>query len=117
MAAGFRLTMRVGPKVERSRHEALDAALEALRARLAREDPGRPAVRVLAREIAPVGQVVARGEIAGPRGLRGGVDLRGDGSTEAWTGRWRRTVVDAGGEDAVGALRRAFAQSGSSTAP
>ena len=63
-------------------------------------------------------QVAARGEIAGPGGARGGIDLRGDGSSEAWTGRWRRTVVTpAGGEDPLAALRRALAQAASSTAP
>ena len=68
MAAGFRLTVRIGPRVERSSHATLDAALDALDARLAARAPGptRPA-RLLAREIPPVGQVVARGEIAGPR--------------------------------------------------
>ncbi len=117
MAAGFRLTVRVGPKVERSSHPTLDAALEALDERLAAERPARRPVRLLAREIAPVRQVAARGEIAGPGGARGGIDLRGDGSREAWTGRWRRTVVTPGdGEDAVAALGRALAQTGSSAA-
>jgi hypothetical protein len=110
MAAGYRLKIRIGPKVERSRHPTLDAALGALGARLDRERPERRTIRLLAREITPVRQVVARGEVAGPDGARGGVDLRGDGSAEAWTGRWRRTVVAPhDGEDAVGALRRALA--------
>jgi hypothetical protein len=118
MAAGFRLTVRIGPKVERSRHPTLGAALDALGERLARERPARPTVKLLAREIPPVAQVAARGQVAGPGGARGGVDLRGDGSTEAWTGRWRRTVVPpADGEDAVAALRRALGQAGSSAAP
>ena len=118
MAAGFRLTVRVGPRVERSSHATLASAVDALDARLARERPSRAPARLLAREIPPVGQVVARGEVAGPGGARGGIDLRGDGSREAWTGRWRRTVVaPADGEDPVAALRRALAQRGSSTAP
>ena len=60
------------------------------------------------REIEAVQQVVARGALSGPGGARGGIDVRGDGSTEAWTGRsWRRALVaqDAG-EDAFAALRR-----------
>jgi hypothetical protein len=69
----------------------------------------RPPVKLLRREIEPVQQVVARGEIAGPSRIRGGLDVRGDGSTEAWTGRWRRRVVEQrSGEDAFAALRRAL---------
>ena len=39
MAAEFRLTVRIGPRVERSSHPTLDAALDALDARLAGERP------------------------------------------------------------------------------
>jgi len=66
-------------------------------------------VHVFRREIAPVQQVAARAELAGPARLRAGVDLRGDGSTEAWVGRWRRRLVEqADGESAYQALRRAL---------
>jgi hypothetical protein len=65
--------------------------------------------RALGREYEPGAQVAVRGEIAGPGGLRGGVDVRGDGSAEAFTGRWRRRLVDrAPGETAYDALRRAL---------
>lgn len=48
-----------------------------------------------------------RAELKGPRGLRAGIDLRGDGSTEAWTGRFgRRVVAQQPGEDVYAALRR-----------
>jgi hypothetical protein len=53
--------------------------------------------------------VVARLELAGPSRLRAGVDVRGDGSSEAFTGRVRRRVVDhQAGESAYDALRRAL---------
>jgi hypothetical protein len=49
-----------------------------------------------------------RGEIAGG-GVHGGVDIRGDGSMEAFTGRWRRAVVARRpDESAYDALRRAL---------
>lgn len=61
----------------------------------------------LGREFEPGAQVAARAELKGPRRLRGGVDLRGDGATEAWTGRIvRRPVATEPGEDAFRALRR-----------
>jgi hypothetical protein len=47
--------------------------------------------------------VIVRAEIAGPGGRRsgvhGGVDLRGDGSAEAYTGRFRRSVVPLEGDE------------------
>ena len=51
--------------------------------------------------------MAARGEIKGPKGLRAGVDVRGDGSAEAWTGRLsKRLIEQQDGEDAYSALRR-----------
>jgi hypothetical protein len=51
--------------------------------------------------------VAARGELRGPGGLRAGIDIRGDGSAEAFTGRVaRRVVAPRDGEDAYAALRR-----------
>lgn len=62
----------------------------------------------LGREFAPAQQVAVRAELRGPRGLRAGLDMRGDGSLEAWTGRVAKQVVEQRpGEDAYAALRRA----------
>jgi hypothetical protein len=87
---------------------SLEAALRPLVA-----STHRGTAKVLGREIEPVQQVVARAGLAGPGGARGGVDVRGDGSTEAWTGRsWRRTLVEQQtGEDAFAALRRVLQSS------
>ena len=109
--AGYTVTVRRRGATERERFSRLDDALGALEARL--DALGRPErrgrERGLVREYEPVAQVAVRGELAGPGGLRGGVDVRGDGSAEAYTGRWRRRLVDRrSGETAYVALRRAL---------
>jgi hypothetical protein len=96
--------------VQRERHADGDEAFTALEAALrpVSAKANRATEKVFRREIEPVQQVVARGGLSGPGGARGGIDVRGDGSTEAWTGRsWRRTLVQQdAGEDAFAALRR-----------
>jgi hypothetical protein len=108
--------VRAGPRVERRRFDGLEQALAALEQRgreLARSAPDE-VVDAKIRRFEPVEQVLARLELAGPERLipsvRAGVDVRGDGSTEAFQGRIRRTVLDQRpGEDAFAALRRALA--------
>ena len=113
MADGpYRFTVRSRGKVRKERHDSLGAALDAMErtgAELSGEADARPAGGTLIRRIEPVRQVVARLELKGPDGLRAGVDVRGDGSSEAFTGRVRRQLVEQrAGEDAYVALRRAL---------
>jgi hypothetical protein len=83
------------------------AAMEEISAELADGASARPAGGTLIRKLEPVQQVIGRIELAGPAKLRAGVDVRGDGSTEAYTGRVRRRLVDQRRrESAVDALRR-----------
>jgi hypothetical protein len=111
----WKLTVRAGPKVQRLRLNGLDDALDALEAR-ARELAGgshRRPVDVKYKRFEPIQQVAARIEIAGPQRLmpsvRAGVDIRGDGSTEAFLGRVRRRVIEQRkNESPYAALRRAL---------
>jgi len=106
--AAYKLTVRSRGNATHERFASLPEALAALEARLDELTPDerRGRERALGREIAPVEQVALRGEVAGP-GARGGVDVRGDGSAEAFTGRWRRVLVERqAGETAYDALRR-----------
>ncbi|HET9013416.1 MAG TPA: hypothetical protein VFN38_16445 [Gemmatimonadaceae bacterium] len=106
--------VRSGPKVERLRFESLEAALAAIgsRGRELQSDAPARVVDVKVRRFEPVQQVVGRLELSGPGRLRGGVDVRGDGSAEAYTGRMRRRLVlQEAGEDAYAALARAITAS------
>jgi hypothetical protein len=115
------VTVRSGPKVDRLRFETLDDALRALeeRCREAEAKPPPRTVRVPTRSFGPAEQVAARAEVSGPGRLlaavRAGVDVRGDGSSEAWVGRSNRELVSREeGEDAYAALRRALSDTESS---
>ena len=106
--------VRAGSKVERTRHDDLGAALAAIEER-GRELEGSAGGRVVSspfgRDYEPVQQVIGRIELSGPGRVRAGVDVRGDGSSECWTGRLRREVVEQRrGESAYEALRRAAKQ-------
>jgi hypothetical protein len=109
----WRLKVRTGPKVSRERHGDLESALDALERRgreLEREADSRTIDLKILRRFDPVQQVTARLELAGPGGVRAGIDVRGDGSSESWTGRLRRKLVEQrAGESPYDALRRELA--------
>ena len=107
------LTLRVGPQVQRERFATLPEALDALEQRLGAlgAQTRRGPARVLLREVEPVRQVAARGEVSGPQRLLprtiAGADLRGDGSVETYVGRVRKRLVPRReGEGSFDALRR-----------
>jgi hypothetical protein len=108
----WRVTVRDGPRVEKLRADGLEQALELVEreARSLAAGPGRRTVDLRARAFTPQQQVAGRVELRGPR-VAAGVDVRGDGETEAWTGRVRRSVVEQEGrETPYDALRRVLAQ-------
>lgn len=108
--ASYRIRVRSGGKVERTRAGDLEAALETLERKAGELEAvaqARPVGGTLLRRFDPLQQVVGRVELSGPGGLRAGVDVRGDGSAEAYTGRLRRELVEQlPGESPYEALRR-----------
>ena len=109
----WRITVRDGPRVEKLRAEALEEALDLVEreGRVLSNGPKRRTVSLRAKEFTPQQQVAGRVELAGPR-VRAGIDVRGDGAAEAWTGRVRRRVIEQEGrETPYDALRRVVAQS------
>jgi hypothetical protein len=111
VAKRYTLTVRSQGTPHKHRFDRLADALDSLESEaLALEGTadGEALGGTLIRRLDPVRIVVARLELAGPRGLRAGVDVRGDGSSEAFTGRVRRRVLEQrDGESAFDALRRA----------
>ena len=107
------MTIREGAKVRRSRFGTLDEALDTVEASARELSDGANARAVdtkLFRKFEPVQQVAARVELAGPSRLRAGIDVRGDGSVESYTGRLRRELIEQrDGESAYEALRRTLA--------
>jgi hypothetical protein len=107
--SSYRVVVRSGAKVERAKLDSLDAALDTLesRARELSENADAQPVDAKIRKFEPIQQVVGRVELAGPSRLRAGVDVRGDGSLESYTGRLRRKLIEQQrGESAFDALRR-----------
>jgi hypothetical protein len=109
--AAWKVTERIRGKVKSDSFGSLDDAVRDVGSRVAHHErlaDAQPEGGGIMRRIDPVQQVVARLELAGPGRVRAGVDVRGDGSSEAWTGRFRRELVEQrAGESAVEALRRA----------
>jgi hypothetical protein len=111
----WKLTVRTGPRVQRLAFTGLDDALDALESR-ARElaeaaSASNQGFDAKIRKFEPVERVFARLEISGPQRLvpsvRAGIDVRGDGSVEAYRGRVKRQVIEErGGQSAYAALRR-----------
>jgi hypothetical protein len=96
--------------VSRERAESFEAALELVESRgreLERTARAAPVDTKIMGRFEPVQQVAARIELSGPGRVRAGVDVRGDGSAEAFVGRVRRHVVERRGKESVyAALRR-----------
>jgi hypothetical protein len=110
--ARYTLTARISGKVAHEHFDELDEALRALEERghaLQGQADADVVGGSLMRRFEPQDQVVARLELSGPKKLRGGVDVRGDGSAVPFTGRLLRKEVERKkGESAYAALRRAL---------
>jgi hypothetical protein len=108
----YTVTIRAQGRTHKHRFMGLEHALGSLESEareLAAAADERPVGGTLLRRLDPVQIVAARLELAGPDGLRAGVDVRGDGSTEAFSGRVQRRVIEQRrGETAYDALRRAL---------
>jgi hypothetical protein len=109
------LTVRAGPRVQRLRFDELSAALDTAELRVAELAQRGVEVPVNAgyRRFDPGERVAARVELTGPERRFGsvcaGIDVRGDGSTEAYTGRVRKARLEQlPGESSGDALRRAL---------
>lgn len=109
------VTVRASARVERMRFSELEPALDELVSRakaLSSAAPKQP-LNVRVKTYEPVQQVFGRVELAGPQRLwprvRAGMDVRGDGSVEAYVGRVRRELIEQRkGETPFEALRRAL---------
>jgi hypothetical protein len=111
----FRVVVRNGAKVERLSAASLGDALRTLEnyGRGLAAQPRRSEVDLKVRTYEPADQVAARVEISGPQrwrpDVKAGIDVRGDGTVEPWTGAPRRErLATHKGESPYDALRRAL---------
>jgi hypothetical protein len=111
----FRIVTRNGAKVTRERAASLGEALDLVEryGRGLAAQPRRPEVDLRFRTFTPAAQVAARIEVSGPQrwrpAVRAGIDVRGDGTVEAWSGGTEREAVALqSGESPYDALRRAL---------
>ena len=105
----WRLTIRATGRVDKQTFPTREEALRALETecRAIANTERRKEIKVARRTYVPVVQVQTRAELRGPGRVAAGVDVRGDGSTEAYVGRMRRRVVEQRrGESPYAALRR-----------
>ena len=121
MRGRYKLTVRREGATEKLRFDSLESALHGLEleARAFAATERREPVQALTRTYDAVQLVPLRVSLSGAK-VAAGVDVRGDGSVEAWTGRLRRTVLlQQHDESPYDALRRVlYAQpSGPSSAP
>jgi hypothetical protein len=110
----WRVTVRLGPSVEKSRWDTLPEALDVLeeRTRAAAASMRLQTVDLQVRRYEPSDLIAARAELKGPQRLRpavhAGFDVHGDGSVVAWRGGVHRAAIEeALEESAYAALRRA----------
>lgn len=94
----FKLTIRIGSRVEREQYPTLEGAIEALRGRVARlrSEGDLPSISML-REFSPEQRVRARLEISTGKIFRrreAGVDVMGDGSLVPYLGGATKTHLD-----------------------
>lgn len=113
--ARFTLTVRNGPRVERSEHDSLDAAIGALADQLTaiRAEGALPEVRML-RDFKPHQRVKARLEVSAGRAFRrreAGVDLMGDGSVVPYSGGIFKRPLEGGESDPCERVRAALRES------
>jgi hypothetical protein len=112
--AGYQLTFRYGPRVERERFDDLDAAITAMR-RLAEEVRGEGPLNAVSgfRDYEPGERVAARLELSTGGWLSGreaGVDVMGDGVLVPYAGGVRKRPLEAGqGRSAFEAIRSELA--------